>query len=283
MKKYRGILVPAITPLDTPCTVDLPAVKPFFDYMISGGVHGIFILGSTGEGPALSVAEQKKLILESVKVIGSRVPLLVGISGASGTESIELGKFALAAGADAVVAAPPCYIPAETDAEIFNYYQVLSEVFSGKLFVYNMPALTKVAISPDLALKLLALPGVIGYKDSGGKLEDLLYILRNGKHLGKAIFVGPEHLTMQAMLAGADGGVNGGANLLPELFSGLVAAVDEGNTEKMNGLQKKIEDFQPAYGTPCTSPGVIRALKSGLSRKGLMKNIVAFPNLPERA
>ena len=74
--------------------------------------------------------------------------------------------------------------------------------------------------------------------------------------------------------------MNGGANLLPELFSGLVAAVDKGDTEKMNGLQKKIEDFQPEYGTPCTSPGVIRALKYGLSRKGLIKNIMAFPNLP---
>ncbi|MBE6387514.1 MAG: hypothetical protein E7045_05585 [Lentisphaerae bacterium] len=68
-------------------TVDIPAVKPFFDYMIDGGVHAVFILGSTGEGPALSCAEQKKFILESVKVIASRVPLLVGISGASGAES----------------------------------------------------------------------------------------------------------------------------------------------------------------------------------------------------
>lgn len=280
MKKYHGILVPVVTPLDSPGTVDLPAVRPFFDYMINGGVHGIFILGSTGEGPALSIAEQKKFILESVKVTASRVPLLVGISGTSGMESIELGRFALEAGADAVVAAPPCYIPAENEEEIFNYYKILSEEFSGKLFVYNMPALTKVAISPDLALRLLALPGVIGYKDSSGILEDLLYVLRESRDLGKAIFVGPEHLTLQAMLAGADGGVNGGANLLPELFSGLVAAVDAGDAEKMNALQREIEDFQPNYGTPCTCPGVIRALKRALSGKGLIKNILAFPNLP---
>lgn len=280
MKKYHGILVPVVTPLDSPGTVDLPAVRPFFDYMINGGVHGIFILGSTGEGPALSIAEQKKFILESVKVTDSRVSLLVGISGASGMESIELGRFALEAGADAVVAAPPCYIPAENEEEIFNYYKILSEEFSGKLFVYNMPALTKVAISPDLALRLLALPGVIGYKDSSGILEDLLYVLRESRDLGKAIFVGPEHLTLQAMLAGADGGVNGGANLLPELFSGLVAAVDAGDAEKMNALQREIEDFQPNYGTPCTCPGVIRALKRALSGKGLIKNILAFPNLP---
>ena len=148
MKKYHGIIVPAITPLATPYTVDIPAVKPFFDYMIDGGVHAVFILGSTGEGPALSCAEQKKFILEAVKVIASRVPLLVGISGASGAESIELGKFALEAGADAVVAAPPCYIPAQNEDEIFNYYKVLSEEFSGKLFVYNMPALTKISIWP---------------------------------------------------------------------------------------------------------------------------------------
>lgn len=280
MKKYHGILVPAITPLSTPTTVDLSAVKPFFDYMIEGGVHGIFILGSTGEGPAISISEQKKFIQESVKAVAGRVPLLVGISGASGAESIELGEFALAAGADVLVAAPPSYIPAESDAEIYNYYKVLSEIFSGKLFVYNMPALTKVAIKPDLALQLLALPGVIGYKDSSGILEDLLYVLDKAKGLGKGIFVGPEHLTMQAMLAGADGGVNGGANLLPELFSGLVDAVDNADCEKMNALQREIEAFQPTYGTPCTCAGVVRALKRALAAKGLIKNITAFPNLP---
>ena len=280
MKKYHGIIVPAITPLATPYTVDIPAVKPFFDYMIDGGVHAVFILGSTGEGPALSCAEQKKFILESAKVIASRVPLLVGISGASGAESIELGKFALEAGADAVVAAPPCYIPAQNEDEIFNYYKVLSEEFSGKLFVYNMPALTKISITPDLALKLLALPGVIGYKDSSGILEDLLYLLPKAKNLGKSVFAGPEHLTMKAMLAGADGGVNGGANFMPELFSSLAEAVENGDTEKMNELQRKVEDFQPEYGNPCTCPGVIRALKRKLSEKGLIKNIMAFPNLP---
>ncbi len=279
-KKYHGIIVPAITPLADPETIDLPAVKPLFDFMIAGGIHGIFILGSTGEGPALKLSEQKKLITESVKAIAGRVKLLVGISGASGAETLEMGDFAIQAGADAVVAALPCYIPATSEEEIINYYTVLGQRFPDKVFIYNMPALTKINIQPELAVKLLSLPGITGYKDSAGDFDNLVTVIKSAKHLGRAIFVGPEHLTGPAMLAGADGGVNGGANVKPEMFADIVKAVDEQDMELYERTKKAIDDFQPLYGTPCTCPSVIRSLKRELSRMGMIRNITAFPNLP---
>ena len=94
---WRGIIVPAVTPMKDPYTVDLPAVQKHFDYMIAGGVNGIFILGTTGEGPAIGHGEQRKFIRESVKAVAGRVPLLVGISEASGADTLEMGQFALEA------------------------------------------------------------------------------------------------------------------------------------------------------------------------------------------
>ena len=281
MKKYHGIIVPVVTPLSDPFTVDLPAVKPLFDFIIGGGVNAIFILGTTGEGPALSLDQQKKFIIESKKAIGGRVPLLVGISGASGADTLEMGRFAIDAGADAVVAAVPCYIPAESDDEIFGFYSALAEAFPGKVFVYNMPAMTKIAFSPELAVRLLGIPGIAGYKDSSGVFDDFAQVVKAAKHLGKYLFIGPEHLTKSAMEIGADGGVNGGANILPGLFTRLVKAIDDGDAAAAEQAQKEIEDFQPQYGSPCTAPSVVCALKSLLAQKGLIKNITAFPNLPK--
>jgi len=281
MKKYHGIIVPVVTPLSDPFTVDLPAVKPLFDFIIGGGVSAIFVLGTTGEGPALSLDQQKKFILESKKAIAGRVPLLVGISGASGADTLEMGRFAVNAGADAIVAAVPCYIPAESDDEIFGFYSALAQEFPGKVFVYNMPAMVKVAFSPELAVRLLGIPGIAGYKDSSGVFEDFARVVKAAKPLGKHLFIGPEHLTKAAMEIGGDGGVNGGANILPELFARLVKAIDDGDTAAADQAQREIEAFQPQYGTPCTAPSVVRSLKYLLARKGLIQNITAFPNLPK--
>ena len=239
MKKdilWHGIIVPAVTPMKDPYSVDLTAVQKHFDYMIGGGVNGIFILGTTGEGPAIGHEEQRKFIREAVKAVSGRVPLLVGISEASGADTLEVGKFALEAGADGLVAAIPCYLP-PSDEDIYRFYQTLAETFPGKVFIYNMPGMCKVTLKPELVVELLKLEGIAGYKDSSGVIGDLKYVV---ERTAKPCFVGPEHLTMEAMISGAAGGVNGGANLYPELFANLVIAVDYNNISARNAAQAEI-------------------------------------------
>ncbi|MBR2000650.1 MAG: dihydrodipicolinate synthase family protein, partial [Lentisphaeria bacterium] len=257
-------------------TVDLPAVQKHFDYMIAGGVNGIFILGTTGEGPAIGHGEQRKFIRESVKAVAGRVPLLVGISEASGADTLEMGQFALEAGADGLVAAVPCYLP-PSDEDIYSFYQTLAETFPGKVFIYNMPGMCKVNLKPELVVELMKLEGIAGYKDSSGVIEDLKYVV---ERTAKPCFVGPEHLTMDAMSFGAAGGVNGGANLYPELFASLVKAVDNNNISARDAAQKEILSIQKIYGPDPSANSCIRGLKLELARKGLMRNITAFPLQP---
>lgn len=278
--EYRGIIVPAITPLADPETVDLNALGPFFEHLIRGGVDGIFILGTTGEGPMLTLSQQKTMIVESAKIISGRVPLLAGISGASGAETVELGAFALSAGADAVVAAVPCYLPADSAEEIIDFYTVLAKHFPGKIFVYNMPGMTKIAFSTDLAVKLLEIDGIAGYKDSAGDPDALRQVIARTKHLGKPVFTGPEHLTAEMMSAGAAGGVNGGANVDPALFVRLAAAARTGDIAALQDAQAEVLAFQKIYGTPVTAGNVVRGLKYALSEMGLIRNITAFPLKP---
>jgi len=281
MKQYHGIIVPVVTPLSDPYTLDTAAIKPLFDHIIAGGVSALFVLGSTGEGPALSMDNQKRFIVESAKAIAGRVPMLTGISEASGADTLAMADFAMEHGSAGIVAAVPCYIPAEMDDEIFNFYSVLAERYPGKVFVYNMPSMTKVSFSPELAVRLLAIPGIAGYKDSAGDFEAFVKVVRGAEKYGKMIFIGPEHLTKPAMEIGADGGVNGGANYKPEMFTRLVKAIDSGDKAAADRAQKEIEDFQPEYGTPCTTASVVRGLKYLLGKAGIIKNITAFPNLPK--
>ena len=248
--------------------------------MIEGGVHGIFILGSTGEGPALSGEAQREFIRICVDAVGGRVPLLVGISEASAVESVRLGKFAAEAGADAVVAAVPCYLPPDEDEQV-AFYRYLAEAVPLPLFVYNMPSLTRVSLQLSALERILVLPGVVGYKDSSGDLAAFRAVLeRFGSRPDLSLLVGPDELTGEAVLLGGDGGVNGSANLNPRLFADLYEAAKRKDSGKVAELQARVLEQGKLYGTPVTTAGVIRRMKREAARMGLCRNVLAVPTLP---
>jgi len=279
-RKIQGIIVPLLTPLATPETIDEAAARRLVDHVIGGGVHGIFILGSTGEGPALSGAAQREFIRICADAVGGRVPLLAGISGASAAESASLGKFAAGAGADAVVAAPPCYLPPDEDEQV-AFYRYLAESVPLPLFVYNMPSLTRVSLQLSALERILAIPGVAGYKDSSGDLAAFRAVLeRFGPRPDLSLLVGPDELTGETVMLGGDGGVNGGANLKPRLFADLYEAAKRKDAGKVAELQARVVELGKLYGTPVTTPGVIRAMKREAARMGLCRNVLAVPALP---
>ncbi len=280
-KKLRGIIVPLLTPMKNPDEIDSSATKRLVDHVIQGGVNGIFVLGSTGEGPALSSIEQQKMIESVLEYTAHRVPVLIGISSASGSETLKLGKFSKAAGADAIVAAPPCYLPAEQENELIYYYERLTGEIGLPLYLYNMPALTKVKIPLDLVEKLVEIPGIVGYKDSTGDLDAFKESIRRfGGRENLSLLIGPEALTLEALRLGGDGGVNGGANLKPELFARLFRSFSEGNISEQDAAQKEILELQKLYSAVPTTPKVIRALKRELAKRGILHNIISFPALP---
>src|ERR1700744_6220445 len=106
-----GIIPPMITPLRGRDELDVAGLERLIEHILGGGVHGLFILGSTGEGPSLSERLKRELIERSAKIVDHRVPLLVGISDTSLADSIALAKHAAEAGADAVVCTSPFYFP----------------------------------------------------------------------------------------------------------------------------------------------------------------------------
>lgn len=107
-----GVIPPLVTPLLDADTLDHGGLEKLISHVLAGGVHGIFLLGTTGEGPGLSGRIKYELVGEAVKIISRRVPVLVGISDSSFIESLKLAEHAAGSGADAVVLAPPYYLPA---------------------------------------------------------------------------------------------------------------------------------------------------------------------------
>ncbi|MEY4431965.1 MAG: hypothetical protein RLZZ44_95, partial [Bacteroidota bacterium] len=162
----RGIIPPMVTPLlSDNVSLDSNGVKQLVEHLIAGRVHGIFILGTTGESTSLSYATRKQLIVETCKIVNNRIPVFVGITDTSIEESVQLADVAKSSGAAAVVAAPPYYYGLGQE-ELFQYYWKLADQLSLPLFLYNMPSHTKINIDVKTVVRLSEHSNIIGLKDS---------------------------------------------------------------------------------------------------------------------
>ena len=110
--RFSGLIPPIITPMRGRDRLDRAGLDRLVNHLIDGGVHGVFVLGTTGEAPSLSHAFQREMVSQTLQAVGGRVPVLVGITDTSFVESLELAYFAAEKGADALVLSTPYYFPA---------------------------------------------------------------------------------------------------------------------------------------------------------------------------
>src|SRR5690625_1584726 len=275
---YSGIIPPMITPLKAWNELDYKGTENLIEHILSGGVHGLFILGTTGEGTNLSYELRHEFIQLACRQINGRVPVLVGITDTSLTESIKLSEHAAACGADAVVAAPPYYFTANQN-ELLSYYESLADKISLPLFLYNMPSHTKVSFEPETVKTLSEHSNITGFKDSSGDIiyfQKVTTLLKDARDF--SIFVGPEEILMHALLSRGHGGVNGGANLFPELYVAMYNAVMGKDFERMQILQKLILEISSNLYTIGDSPvKYLQGLKCALSVTGLCSDELTAP------
>lgn len=149
--QLHGIIPPLVTPLDNEDSLNIEMLHKLIDHIITGGVNGVFILGTTGEAPSLSLSLKKEVIAETCNYIGHQIPVLVGITDTSWTESLILARAAANSKAEAVVASVPFYYPINQD-DLYTYIKKLAETVSLPVYLYNMPSCTKTVFEIELNL-----------------------------------------------------------------------------------------------------------------------------------
>lgn len=273
-----GIVPPLITPLSDRDTLDVSGLERLVERLITGGVSGLFIIGTTGEGPSLSYRLRREHIDHTCKFSKGRVPVLVGITDTAFVESVNIAKHAAEAGADALVAAPPYYLP-EGQPELLEYIHHLLPELPLPFYLYNMPSLTKVSFEVDTVRALLDDPRIAGIKDSSGNMT---YFHRLCRQLVDrpdwTVLMGPEELLLDAVLAGGHGGVNGGANLFPQLYVALHRAAQSGDMARARTLHALVMDVSTnLYQVGRHSSAIIKGLKCALSIEGVCDDFMAEP------
>ncbi|HEX3628753.1 MAG TPA: dihydrodipicolinate synthase family protein [Verrucomicrobiae bacterium] len=273
-----GIIPPLVTPLHGRDELDIAGLERLIEHTLSGGVSGIFILGTTGEGPSLSYRLRRELIERACKQTGNRASIFVGITDTAFVESVNLARHAADCGASALVVAPPYYMP-EGQPELQEWLDHLAPELPLPLFLYNMPPLTKVSFELETVRRALDNPRILGLKDSSG---DLNYF-KNAAALLKqrpdwSLFIGPEEKLFEALQLGGHGGVSGGANLFPKIYVNLCDAFRAGELARAQELQKLIQRIGASLYRVGKHPStIIKGIKCALACMGICDDFIAEP------
>ena len=275
-KKYKGVVVPMVTPITGDGVIDRPAVARIVKHLVDHGASP-FVLGTTGEGVSLGQYARKQVVEAAVKAAAGKVPVYAGLRGHSVDDAVVEGDLFFDSGADVVVATPPCYYPA-TQSQIADYYTQMADALPGPMILYNIPATTGVSIALETVDKLVEHQQIVGFKDSENDID------RVGLAAGRwkdrpdfSYFLGWAAASVPALSAGADGVVPSAGNLCPGWYRSLVLAVRDGDLEGAEWIQQQIEAFSQHYQQGFTLSESLAALKVMMSAFGLCGTAMAPP------
>lgn len=231
MLEVRGIIPPLITPLTPDGGVDTRSLRALTEFVLAAGVHGLFALGSTGEGTLLDAGQRAEVVRTVVDAARRRVPVLVGVTDVSLRRVAAALDAAQAGGADAAVLAPTYYY-VTNQQEIIRLFRGLAAGHSLPLIAYNLPQFTKVALEGQTVATLAREGTVRALKDSSQDLSATRELLTRTRDVrGFTVLTGLEFLVDAAVAMGMAGAVPGLANVAPREYVTLYDDVRAGRFE----------------------------------------------------
>ena len=234
----QGSLVAIATPMHEDGGLDIQALRSLIDFHVQEGTDGIVIVGTTGESPTVDFEEHCLLIKTAIEQVAGRIPVIAGTGANSTSEAIYLTRKAKELGADACLLVAP-YYNKPTQEGLYQHYKAVADAVDIPQILYNVPGRTGCDISNETALRLAALPNIVGIKDATGSLErgtDL--ILR--APAGFAIYSGDDATGAALMLMGAHGVISVTANVAPRLMQQMCKAALAGDTATTRTINAKL-------------------------------------------
>jgi 4-hydroxy-tetrahydrodipicolinate synthase len=286
-KKYKGVIVPAVTPLvqvpllakkATSRWLDVDAVEKMFDNFHRYNVSP-FILGTTGEAASISQEIKEAYVETAGRLKKPGQILYAGISSNVLDESQAFAYKCFDAGVDVLVATLPNYYSL-TPAQMKRYFLELADHLPLPLMIYNIPATVHVSIPLDVMKTLSAHFNIVGLKDSERneeRLQAALQLWRYDENF--SYFAGWAARSAQTLLKGGDGIIPSTGNFAPGLYSELYQAAISGNEGKAMELQKQSDVLGNVYQEGKTLGESLWALKVIMKKEDLLNDACMMPPL----
>lgn len=234
MGEIKGVIAAMLTIFDEKEEIDVKRTEDFVEFLISRGVQGLYLTGSTGEGFLMSGEERRKVVEIVVRKVAGRIPIIVHVGDIGTKKSVELAVHAYEAGADAVSSVPPFYWKF-SEEDIYHYYKDISEATPLPMIIYNVPLAG--LMGTELLVKLSKLPNVKGIKFTGKDHDQMSHLIEI-LHPEIKIFSGCDEMALSGLSVGADGIIGSFYNVMPELFLKLMERIGKNDIQAAKRLQK---------------------------------------------
>jgi len=242
-RRFCGIVPPTITALTADEQLDRAGMARLVEHQIGGGVHGLFVLGTNGEGPCLTDRVRREVCEVAVETARGRVPVIAGVLQPSTARIIEDMRLLRDTGVQAFVATSPFYFGGYNDDELVGHFRRLADATDLPVMIYNIPQNTKVPIKASAVFKIAEDPRIVGVKDSSGDWTEVQRMLLERPREDFVILQGNQQMSAISLLLGADGLVPGFANVYPSLLAEMYAAATRGDAAEALRVQKIVDGF----------------------------------------
>jgi len=245
----QGVIAAMLTPMrDAGTRVDADAATRLVSRLVDGGVHGLYVAGTTGEGLYLSSEEHRELSRAVVKAARG-VPVVVHVGALTTAAAVALARQAVQVEATAVAAIPPPYYSLTRD-ELLAYFTAIAKAAEPlPLYLYNIPSHARNELPPvfvgECARRIATVRGIKDSSGVAGRIPDLVKTLGPGFD----VVCGNDDKVLHAFQSGAAGIVASGASIFPELYLGVHACWKGGRTADAQAAQARIVAMQQALGS----------------------------------
>ena len=235
---FRGVLLPIITPFDDKVRIDEEIMRELVDFHIAAGVHGLFVLGSTGQGPAMSTEERKTTAAVALDQAKGRVPVVIHVGTADTQSTVALAEHAAANKASAIAIVPPYYYSDHSEYEIVAHYKAVANAVPLPIFIYENPKYSGISVPPGFAVRM---------KEQGPTLKGIKVAYGQGALLeyvrllpDVAVFTGNADL-FGLVPFGLAGMINPPTSFVPELCVELFRALDAKDYPRAVEAQRRVD------------------------------------------
>ncbi|MFE9681584.1 dihydrodipicolinate synthase family protein [Streptomyces sp. NPDC002701] len=238
-----GVVPPVCTPLTPDREVDVPSLTGLVDHLLEGGVHGLFVLGTSSEAAHLPDRDRRLVVETVVRHVAGAVPVLAGAIDMTTPRVLDHVRYVTDAGADAVVVTAPFYTRTHP-AEIARHFRLVAAGSPVPVFAYDLPVGVHSKLGADLVLELAAEGVLAGLKDSSGDEGNFRAVVTGARAhpalSGFSVLTGSELVVDSALAMGADGAVPGLANVDPAGYVRLYRLCRAGEWEPARAEQERL-------------------------------------------
>ena len=274
MKPITGSIVALVTPMQEDGSVDYAALRRLIDWHIAEGTDCIGVVGTTGESPTVSMAENCEIIRVSVEHAAGRVPIMAGAGANATSEAIELTRFAKQAGADCSLQVVPYYNRPSQEG-IYRHMRAVAEAVDLPMVLYNVPSRTVADMHHDTVLRLAQVSGIVGIKEATGNIERAAWLIKQAPK-GFSTYSGDDGTAVALMLLGGHGNVSVTANVAPRLMHEMCVAAIEGNVRRASAIHLQLLPLhRQLFCEPSPAPA-----KWAMAQLGLCGEALRLPLVP---